>query len=465
MRDLHESADICTFVQPTGTTDCGAAARRDPGTHYATMKDSDPFMDPFMLDPFIKDSDPFMNAAPFAPPRLSRARWATRAQFLNLGCIAGVWGVHIPSVKARYALDERTLAAALLATSVGSLLTLAIAGPIVGRLGPRYASAMAGIGFCIALASSLLMPGLLTLCCAMLLLGMSESVFDVSINAEGSTLEKLSGRAIMSGFHGMFSVGAMIGSAVAAVMLRLDVPAWMQLCGVAALVAVSVVIASQRMLTEHPRAADDQAHFTWPRGTLLLIGMLICCGMLAEGVMYNWSVLYVKQELHTSQSFAAVGYVSFAAATAAMRFAGDWVRARMPERQMLLAGPALAAVAMLLVVLIATPWMAMLGFALVGVGLATVVPILYNAATRVPGVSPAAAIASVSSIGYVGFMIGPPIIGGIAHASSLTIAMGFLSVASMILVLGSRRVPEAPPRGTAPAPPPPYSAASTISPP
>lgn len=108
---------------------------------------------------------------------------------------------------------------------------------------------------------------------------------------------------------------------------------------------------------------------------------------------------------------------------------------------MLLAGPALAATAMLVVLLVARPWMAMVGFAVVGVGLATVVPILYTAATRIPGVSRAAAIASVSSIGYVGFMVGPPIIGGIAHATTLTVAMGTLIVAALILMLGARRVP------------------------
>jgi fucose permease len=182
---------------------------------------------------------------------------------------------------------------------------------------------------------------------------------------------------------------------------------------------------------------------------LLLIGMLICFGMLAEGVMYNWSVLYVQQELHSPQERAALAYVAFAGATAAMRFAGDSVRTRVSERTMLLAGPSVAAVAMLVVLLAAKPWVAMVGFAIVGAGLATVVPILYNAATRVPGVSRAAAIASVSSIGYVGFMLGPPIIGAVAHATTLTIAMGTLIVASMILILGARRVPQSQPGSVA----------------
>jgi len=376
---------------------------------------------------------------------VSRARWATRAQFLNLGLVIGSWGVHIPSVKSRYTLNEQTLALALLSMSVGSLLTLAIAGRVVGTLGARNTTVVAGWGFCLALALSLVLPAYWALLPLMVVFGASESVFDVAINAEGTTLEIMSGRAVMSGFHGMFSLGAMGGAALTAALLQAGIPPAVQLAAVAATVAVSIFFSSRGMLESHPVTEGSQAHFAWPKGTLLLIGMLICFGMLAEGVMYNWSVLYVQQELHSPQERAALAYVAFAGATAAMRFAGDSVRARVSERTMLLAGPAIAAVAMLVVLVAARPWVAMVGFAIVGMGLATVVPILYNAATRVPGVSRAAAIASVSSIGYVGFMIGPPIIGAVAHATTLTIAMGTLVVASLILIFGARRVPESAP--------------------
>ena len=423
---LHECAYSCSFVQQY--THCGRCETTMPPNASLLGTTRSP------------------------AATLSRARWATRMQFLNLGFVAGMWGVHVPSIKARYALDERTLAMALLAMSVGSVLTLTIAGRMVGRLGARNTSMLTGWGFCIALALSIVVPGFWVLVPVLMLLGASESVFDVAINAEGTTLETLSGRGVMSGFHGMFSLGAMLGAGSAALMLREAISPAMQLIVVGSVIAVSIAVSSRGMLETHPVSDASQAHFTWPKGTLLLIGMLICFGMLAEGVMYNWSVLYVNQELGAPQERAALAYVAFAGATAAMRFAGDSVRARVSERTMLLVGPALAAAAMLLVLLAAKPWVAMAGFALVGVGLATVVPILYNAATRIPGVSRAAAIASVSSIGYLGFMVGPPIIGGLAHATSLTVAMGTLVVASLILMAGARRVPDAAPPASARAP-------------
>ena len=149
---------------------------------------------------------------PSAHADLSRARWATRLQFLNLGLVIGVWGVHVPSVKSQFALDERTLSIALLSASVGSLMTLTFAGRIVGTLGARNTTVVAGWTFCLALGLSLLLPGFWALLPVLLLFGASESVFDVAINAEGSALEMMTGRGIMSGFHGMFSLGAMVGA-------------------------------------------------------------------------------------------------------------------------------------------------------------------------------------------------------------------------------------------------------------
>ncbi|MBY0488726.1 MAG: MFS transporter [Gemmatimonadaceae bacterium] len=371
-----------------------------------------------------------------------RAAWSTRVQFLNLGLVAGAYGAHVPSIAQVYALDARALAGTMLCATLGSLTMLVAAGRLIGHLGARRASVVGGLAFCVAIAALLRMPSVWALLPVMMLLGAGENLFDIAINAEGTMLEQLGGRAIMSGFHAMFSVGAMIGSAIIALLFRLEAAPVAQLLGLALVLAALLVGASRGMLPAHP--ADDGAHFAWPRGVLLMIGLLILAGMLAEGVMYNWSVLYVRESLGAPADRAALAYVAFSAATAAMRFAGDAVRSRVAERTVLIAGAVLASVAMIGVLLAANQSAAFVGFALVGAGLATVVPILYNATTRVPGVSRAAALASASSIGYVGFLLGPPLVGSLAHALSLRVAMGVLVVACAVLVLGSGTVPLAP---------------------
>jgi fucose permease len=215
-----------------------------------------------------------------------------------------------------------------------------------------------------------------------------------------------------------------------------------QLATIGIATAVVVTLAARGMLAAHPAPAGDepQQHFAWPRGMLLVIGLMIFAGMGAEGVMYDWCVLYLQQEVRLRQDVAAMGYAAFAAAMAAARFGGDALRKRYSERNMLRASAGVAAVAMAVVLASGDAVVSILGYALVGAGLAPVVPILFNAATRVPGVSRAAAIAAVSSIGYAGFMIGPPLIGGLAQAVSLTAAMWVVVIACALLALGARKL-------------------------
>lgn len=382
-----------------------------------------------------------LGASAAAP--LRRARWATRVQFAALGVLAGSWGAHLPSVKQRFALDEAGLAMVLLAAALGAVTSLLFAGRLVARLGARRAALGGGLLMSLLLGLVLVLPGLPVLLPAALVFGAGMSLFDVSINSEGSELEHLSGRAIMSNLHGMFSVGGMTGAALVAALLRAGVEPVLQLGLIAAGLAAVIGVAARGMLDTHGSGGGggEQAHFVWPRGLLLLIGLLILTGMIAEGVMYDWSVLYLKQELGLPQDQAAVGYAVFSAAMAIARFGGDALRERYPERTLLAVSAVLAAVSMAVVLVSATPWVAFVGFALVGAGLAPVAPVLYNAATRVPGVSRAAAIASVTSIGYSGFMIGPPLIGGLAHATSLTSALWVVVGGATLLALGSRRVP------------------------
>ena len=384
---------------------------------------------------------------PFAQAELlARARWAARVQFGVLGVLMGAWGAHIPSVKSYHALSDGTLAAVLLAAALGAVSSLFLAGRVVGRLGPRRTLVLAAMVAGVLFGSLLELPGLAALLPAVLVLGACMSLFDVAINTEGSMLERLGGRPVMSQLHGMFSVGGMAGAGVVSALLTAGASPRAQLWGLGLGVALVALLAARGMrpLEDHEDPASGHAHFAWPRGPLLVIGLLILAGMTAEGVMYDWCVLYLQQELGQPQAQAALGYAAFSGAMAVSRFGGDALRARFAETVLLGWGAGLAATAMAVVLLSGHPVVALVGFALAGAGLAPVAPILFSAATRVPGVSPAAAIASVTSVGYSGFMLGPPLIGAIATASSLTWALAVVVLAAALLALGARRVPVRP---------------------
>ncbi|MCC7325363.1 MAG: MFS transporter [Burkholderiales bacterium] len=372
----------------------------------------------------------------------SRARRATRLQFLLLGSVVGAWGTHIPSLGARYALGAGTLSIVLLAVAGGTVLALLIAGRVVGRLGARRTAALAGLAMGLSLGAVLEYPGFAALLAAMVIFGASMSLFDVAINTEGPELESLGGRPIMSNLHGMFSVGGMLAAAVTFALLDLHVAPRVQLFAMGGTVALAAGIASRAMLETHARTGEDTAHFAWPQGTLLLIGLLAFAGMTAEGILYDWSVLYLKQDVGMPQAHAALGYGTFCGAMAVARFGGDELRARYPERAVLCVSAVVAAVAMAMVLVAASAWVAFVGFALVGAGLAPIAPILFNASTRVPGVSRAAAIASVTTVGYSGFLVGPPLIGGIATATSLPTALFVVVLAALFVAYGARFVPE-----------------------
>ena len=387
---------------------------------------------------------------PPPPPGLRHTTWALRLQFAALGLLAGTWGAHIPSVKAQHGLSDLSLSAVLMAAGLGAISALLFAGRVVAHLGTRRSALLGGMAMCSTFALILPLPGLWLVLLASLVFGCGMSLFDVSINSEGSALESRCGRTIMSNLHGMFSLGAMAGAAVAATLLRAGMAPMLQLAAVGVVMAGLIFAASLGM--RRPDTADSAAaggatagnspaHFAWPRGLLLVIGLLIFAGMMAEGVMYDWCVLYLQQDLGLPQSQAALGYAAFAGAMALARFGGDALRARYAETRILLLGALLAAVAMATVLVVGHPVVALLGFALAGAGLAPVAPILFNAATRVPGVSRAAAIASVTSIGYSGFLVGPPLIGALAQASSLRVALSVVVLAALCLAAGARRVP------------------------
>jgi fucose permease len=372
-------------------------------------------------------------------PGLHRARVSTMALFALLGLLTGAWGAHVPSLKVRYDLDEGQLALALFALAAGAVASLFVAGRVIGRLGPRRASLLTGLAMAGLLASALLWPGMPALLAALVVLGMAISVHDVAINTDGTALERLSGRAMMGQLHGMFSVGAMAGAATAAGMLHLGWPADVQLAVVGAAVALAMVGATAGMLDARTAATGDggAARFVWPRGVLLLIGLLILAGLLAEGAMYDWSVLYLQQAVGLPQDRAALGYAAFAGAMAVGRFASDAVRARLPDALLLRGGALLAAAGMAMALVAAQPVPSIVGFALMGAGLAPVVPLLYTAASRAPGSTSAAAIAAASSIGYSGMLIGPPLIGAIAHVTSLAVALWVVVGALGLLAIGA----------------------------
>ena len=369
---------------------------------------------------------------------LAQAAWGVRAQFFVSGALFATWGVHVPSIKSHYVLGEQALAVAMLAAGAGALLALTQAGRVVGRFGSRGVTLATGLACAVSIALLLAFHSYGALLALMLAYGTAGSLMDVSINAEASELERLIGRPMMSGFHGMFSLGGMAGAAAGSLVHAIQVSATQHLAAAAVAGALVIIAGASFMLrTQGPAVAGG--HMNLPTGPLVLMGVLAALGLVGEGAMYDWSVLYLAQELRADGEVAALAYASFSAAMAAARFGGDRVRARLAAVALLRLSGALGAAGMLLVLLLPHPAVALVGFALVGLGFANVVPVLFSAAARVPGVTPAHGIAAVASLGYLGMMAGPPLIGVIAERASLTTGLYTVVLFAVVLALAARR--------------------------
>ena len=374
------------------------------------------------------------------PATPAAARRAARSQFFASGFIFATWGVHIPTIKAHYGVDEAHLGLAMLAAGVGALVGLTQASRWIGRSGSRAVAGVTGTVYALLLAGLVAMPNYAALLGLLVAFGVVTSVFDVAINTEAAALEARQTQPLMSGMHGMFSLGGMAGAVSGGAALAAGLAPGLHLLLVAGASAAAVLLAARRMLPPGPRVeAEAPGHgFRLPRGTLVALGLLAALGLIAEGAMYDWSVLYLQQELDSPQQQAALAYASFSGAMAATRFGGDALRARFAPAALLRASALLAALAMTGVLLTTSPWLALAGFAVVGIGFANVVPILFSAAARVPGVDPPRGIAAVSAAAYLGFMAGPPAIGFMAQWSSLTAAL-YLVVAFAVTLAAAAR--------------------------
>jgi MFS family permease len=370
------------------------------------------------------------------PPRLRRARLATATLFSANGCGLGSWLPHIPDVKIWHGLSDGVLGLALLAISGGAVAALPVAGALTARYGSRPTSRLAALLFCTVLPLPLLAPNFPLLLAAFVLLGIGVGALDVSMNAHAVLVEERYGRPIMSSFHGLFSLGGLVGAALAGGAMMSGVGPSAHL-GVAAVALGAAVLAAWPALLPTAPAPAGGPLFVIPRGRLAVLGAIALVAFMAEGAMGDWSAIYLRMDLGTSPATAAWGFAAFSLTMAIGRLSGDRLVARFSPAMILIAGVVLGSVTLAGALLIADPVAAVLGFAGMGLGLANIAPIVFSAAGREPGLAPGIGIAAVSTAGYGGFLAGPPLIGLVAEASGLPLGLGLVTLGVGLMALGA----------------------------
>ncbi|WP_329114277.1 MFS transporter [Streptomyces sp. NBC_01465] len=373
----------------------------------------------------------------FGQRQLKRSRYAVAAVFCVHGAVTGSFATRVPWIQDHVGISAGQLGLALALPAIGSSLLMPLAAGITHRLGARNALRVLISMWTLALTLPALAPNMLTLCAALFIYGASAGMSDVAMNALGVETENRLGRSIMSSLHGMWSAGALIGSAGGTLAAHLGGDARLHHCIAAVVLTALGLFFCQGVLDLHSTPEDEAPpRFALPPKSALIIGAIGFCAVFAEGASLDWSAVYLRDVLDTSAGAAAASTTAFTLTMAVARLAGDKVVDRFGAVRTVRAGGVLATIGGVLVVVAPNPVVAMGGFALVGLGVAVVVPLAFAAAGRT-GSNPSQAIAGVATITYTSGLIAPSAIGGIANATSLVVSFGLVTVLAFGLVVGA----------------------------
>ncbi len=381
-------------------------------------------------------------ATDLPPPRA--ARQAVTVLFFMNGALFASWVSRIPALQAKLGLSHGTLGLALLGMATGALISMPLAGAFSSRHGSHRVCQISSVLYCLALPLLALAPNAPAFMLALFAFGAAHGALDVAMNAQAVLVEKAYPGPIMASFHALFSLGGLAGAGLGGGLAALGLSPEIHYALAAALLGgMGGLLAFPRLfqIAEHPVAPlQEVAEAKLPswgpeKRRLLVLGTVAFCVMIGEGAMADWSAVFLREFTGATEGVAAAGYAAFSIAMALGRFGGDRLSLYMGPVNLVRWSGFLAATGLTLALLGGHPVSALIGFAAVGAGFATVVPQVFSAAGNTPGVASGPAMATVTTLGYLGFLIGPPFIGLVAEWSSLPVALATIIATSLLLMV------------------------------
>jgi MFS family permease len=365
-----------------------------------------------------------------------RSQLAVASLFGALGFSYGTWTSRLPAIKANLGLSNAQVSMVLLFAAIGAIFSFPVTAAALHKLGSRGASLLAGGLLGIGLVVFGLAPNWMSACGVMCVYGVLASTMDVAMNAQGVEVERATAQPVMSRLHAVFSLGTMAGAFFASGITLVTTSVPLHFVVAALIVLAAVLLPRAGLIADAKPIAGGTRSFALPRGVALLIGAMAFLGMIVEGSMVDWSTLYLKERAGASQQMAPLGIASLQGTMLVTRWFGDRARVRWGTRKLLFGGSLIAGVSLAVALIVGGIVPALVGFALFGFGVATVSPCVYAAGAREGGV----ALAAVMTLGSLGFLVGPLVIGAVAQATNLSWGMGVVAAAAIALALLSRRV-------------------------
>lgn len=373
---------------------------------------------------------------------LKQSRLAVMVAFFINGALMATWVSRIPTIQADLSLSEGALGLVLLGLSAGVLTALSMAGGLLTRFGSAKVTAAGGIAMSLTIFPLGLVPNSMILWLNLFAFGAAMSIMDVAMNDQAVIVERSANRSLMSSFHATFSIGGMTGALIGSGMAStVFFSPFLHFLLVGIVLSIILLIASRYfLLTRKDESPENGAVFSFPERALWVLGAVAFCSSIAEGAMADWSGVYLNQILNTSAAFAALGYAVFSFTMTIGRLFGDSVLDRWNSVTVVRFGGLIASIGLVMVVLSKSPVITLVGFFVIGLGLSNIIPIVFSTAGNFPGISSGKGIAGVATLGYAGYLVGPPVIGLVAEGTSLRIAFALIAFLVGSLVFTTKAI-------------------------
>lgn len=376
---------------------------------------------------------------------LNRRALAVGLVFASDSLLFGSWVAHIPHIKEKLHLSDADLGMTLFAMPIGLLIMNPLTGWIIAKLGEARSCFWSAIALTLAICIPINAPNTTVMAFGLFLVGLASALINVAMNTTATNVERTQGISIMSSCHGMWSLGGLLGSGIAGAVIALHVSPSMHMAVMAGLVLL-VTFLLQPMLSAIPSSSRTESgekagsSFVLPNLDLLIMIFIGLAVAMGEGAALDWSAVYLRETLGASSQIAALGFGAFSLTMTSLRFVGDAILPKIGASRWLQIGGLVGALGLLIAIFLPYPPTALVGFALLGVGCSLGAPILYSASMRVPGIPPAAGLATFATFSFIGFLAGPPVIGFVAESLSLSYGLGLVAIMLLLSAILSRIV-------------------------
>jgi MFS family permease len=355
-------------------------------------------------------------------------RAAVATLFFLQGLCFATWASRIPTIQQSLQLSDGELGLLLFALPVGSMIALPLSGWLVTRFGSKTIVVNVLIAYALLLVGIGLAQNITQTAAVLVFFGMAGNTANIAMNTQAVGVEARYGRNIMASFHGLWSLAGFIAAGVGGYMIGNNIIPFHHFAGVAVLMLLTLAAVFQFLLPNEQKPATGNKIFMLPDKSMLMLGLLAFFCMICEGAMFDWSGIYFKKVVNADAGWVGAGYTAFMATMAGGRFVGDYVATRFGFRRTITFSGILIATGLAIALVFPYLVSAITGFLLVGLGVSSVVPLVYSEAGKSKTLSPGVALAAVSSIGFLGFLIGPPLIGLVAGAFNLRVSFVIIAI-------------------------------------